>query len=58
VSKTDHKTVKHLEGNIEQTIAEIFVRMDLKRLPSRPSWRTTHLMAKAAVAVYKTMVVL
>jgi hypothetical protein len=31
--------------------------MDLKRLPFLPSWRTMHLMAKAAVAVYETVVV-
>jgi hypothetical protein len=51
----DHKTVKHLEGEIEQAIAEVIVRMGLKRLPILPSRRTMHLMAKAAVAVYEAV---
>ena len=49
----DHKTVKHLEGDIEQAIADVIMRMGLKRLPLLPSRRTMHLMAKAAVAVYE-----
>jgi hypothetical protein len=49
----DHKTVKNLEGDIEQAIAEVIQRMGLKRLPLLPSRRTMHLMAKAAVAVYE-----
>jgi hypothetical protein len=49
----DHKTVQKLEGEIEQAIAEVLVRMGLKRLPLLPARRTMHLMAKAAVAVYE-----
>jgi hypothetical protein len=52
----DHKTVKHLENDIEQAIAEVITRMGLKRLPVLPSRRTMHLMAKAAVAVYEAVV--
>ena len=52
----DHKTVKHLEGELEQAIAEVIMRMRLKRLPLLPSHRTIHLMAKAAVAVYEAVV--
>jgi hypothetical protein len=49
----DHKTVKRLEDDIEQAIAEVIIRLGLKRLPLLPSRRTMHLMAKAAVAVYE-----
>jgi hypothetical protein len=52
----DQKTVKNLEGDIEQAIAEVIVRRGLKRLPLLPSRRTMHLMAKAAVAVYEAVV--
>jgi hypothetical protein len=49
----DHRTVQKLEGEIEPAIAEVIVRMGLKRLPLLPSRRTMHLMAKAAVAVHE-----
>jgi hypothetical protein len=52
----DHRTVQKLEGEIEQAIAEVILRMGLKRLPLLPSRRTMHLMAKAAVAVYEAVV--
>jgi hypothetical protein len=52
----DHTTVRNLEGDIEQAIAEVVIRMSLKRLPLLPSRRTTHLMARAAVAVYEAVV--
>jgi hypothetical protein len=52
----DHKTVKRLEDDIERVIAEVIMRMGLKRLPLLPSRRTMHLMAKAAVAVYEAAV--
>jgi hypothetical protein len=52
----DHQTIKHLECDIEHAIAEVIMRMGLKRLPLLPSRRTIHLMAKAAVAVYQAVV--
>ena len=47
----DHRTVERLEAKVEQAIAEIIVKLGLKNLPLLPSRQTTHLMAKAAVAV-------
>ena len=47
----DPKTVEKLEGKIEEAIAEIIVKMALRKLPLLPSRHTIHLMAKAAVAV-------
>ena len=47
----DHQTVEKLEAKIEEAIADIIVKMGLKRLPLLPSRLTMHLMAKAAVAV-------
>jgi hypothetical protein len=38
---------------IEEAIAEIIVKMGLKRLPLLPARHTMHLMAKAAVTVYE-----
>jgi hypothetical protein len=52
----DHMTIKRLEDDIEQAIAEVIMRIGLKRLPLRPSRRTMHLMSKAAVAVYEAVV--
>ena len=52
----DPKTVEKLEGKIEEAIAEIIVKMGLKKLPLLPSRQTMHLMAKAAVAVYEAAV--
>ena len=49
----DAKTVEKLEAKIEDAIAEVIVMMGQKRLPLKPSHRTLHLMAKAAVAVYE-----
>jgi hypothetical protein len=49
----DHKTVQNLEDEIEKAIAEVVIRMGLRRLPLLPSRRTMPLMAKAAVAVYE-----
>ena len=49
----DPKTVEKLEGKIEEAVAEIIVKMGLRRLPLLPSRHTIHLMAKAAVAVYE-----
>ena len=50
------KIVKKLEREIEGAIAEVIMKMGLKRLPLLPSHQTMHLMAKAAVAVYETAV--
>ena len=50
------KIVKKLEREIEGAIAEVIMKMGLKRLPLLPSNQTMHLMAKAAVAVYETAV--
>jgi hypothetical protein len=52
----DPKIVEKLEGRIEEAVAEIIVKMGVKRLPLLPSRHTMHLMAKAAVAVYEAAV--
>lgn len=41
---------------IEEAIAEIIVKPDIKKLPLLPSRHTMHLMPKAAVAVYEAAV--
>jgi hypothetical protein len=53
VTHMDPKTVEKLEGKIEEAIAEVIVKMGLKKLPLLQSRHTMHLMAKAAVAVYE-----
>ena len=50
------KTVERLEKKIEVAIAEVIMKMGLKKLPLLPSRQTMHLMAKAAVAVYEAAV--
>ncbi len=52
----DPKTVEKMEREIEQAIADVIVRLGLKKLPLLPARRTMHLMAKAAVAVYEAVV--
>ena len=52
----DPKTVEKLEGKIEEAIAEIIVKMGVRKLPLLPSRHKMHLMAKAAVAVYEEAV--
>ena len=52
----DPKTVEKLEGKIEEAIAEIIVKMGVRKLPLLPSRHTMHLMAKAAIAVYEAAV--
>jgi hypothetical protein len=49
----DPKIVEKLEKKIEEAIAEIIVKMGLKKLPLLPARLTMHLMAKAAVTVYE-----
>jgi hypothetical protein len=48
----DPKIVKKLEGKIEEAIAEIIVKMGLKKLPLLPACHTMRQMAKAAAAAY------
>ena len=52
----DPKTVEKLEEKIEKAVAEVIVKMGLKKLPLLPSRHTFQMMAKAAVAVYETAV--
>ena len=52
----DLKTVERLEDRIEEAIAEIIVKIGLRKLPLLPSRHTMNLMAKAAVAVYEAAV--
>ncbi len=52
----DQKIVKRLESEIEKAIAEVIMKMGLKRLPLLPSHQTMHLMSKAAVTAYDTAV--
>ena len=56
MTQMDPKTIEKPERKIEDAIAEIIVKMGLKKLPLLPSRRTMHLMVKPAVAVYKTAV--
>jgi hypothetical protein len=52
----DPKTVKTLEAKIEEAIAQVIVKMGLKKLPLLPDSQTMHLMAKAAVTIYEAAV--
>jgi hypothetical protein len=52
----DHKIVEKLESELEDAIAEIIKRLGPNKLPLKPSPRTMHLMAKAAVTVYEAAV--
>jgi hypothetical protein len=52
----DPKTVEKLEEKVEDAIAEVVVKMGLKKLPLLPSRHTFQMMAKAAVAVYEAAV--
>jgi hypothetical protein len=49
----DQMTVKKLEKNLTEAMADVVGRLGLKRLPMLPSHRTLEMMAKAAVAVYE-----
>jgi len=48
--------VAKLEEVLEQAIADAFESQKLKKLPVKPRAEITHLMAKAAVAVYEGVV--
>jgi hypothetical protein len=52
----DQKTVRNMEKEVEEAIAEVIARLGLRDLPLLPSQQTMHLMAKAAVTVYETAV--
>jgi len=56
VTIMDPMTVEKLEEKIEEAVAEIIVKMGLKKLPLLPARHTMHLMAKAAVTVYEAAV--
>ena len=47
---------KKLEELLEQAIADALDSKKLKKLPVKPRREITHLMAKAAVAVYEGVV--
>lgn len=47
------KTVKSLEGKLEEAIVEVVLKMGLKKLPLLPNRHTFQMMAKAAAAVYE-----
>jgi len=48
--------VEQLEELLEQAIADALESETLKKLPVKPRREITHLMAKAAVAVYEGVV--
>ena len=52
----DRTIVEMLEREIEESLAEILLRLGRKRLPLVPLSRTIHLMAKAATTVYEAAV--
>ncbi len=52
----DEKTVSKLEKELEEAIADVIVRLRLKKLPRLPSQQTIDQMAKAAIEVYESAV--
>lgn len=52
----DPTTIQNLEEQIEEAIAEVFVKLGRNKLPLLPDRRTMHRMAKAAVTVYEAVV--
>jgi len=52
----DQTTVRSLEEQLEEAIAEVIMGRGQKQLPLSPSQQTVHLMAKAAVTVYEAAV--
>jgi len=52
----DEKTVSKLEHELEKAIAQVILKMGLKKLPLLPTSQTMQLMAKAASAVYESAV--
>ena len=51
----EQRTVRRLEKELEDSVAEVIGRLGLRHLPLLPSRRTMHAMAKAAVAVYEAV---
>jgi MinD-like ATPase involved in chromosome partitioning or flagellar assembly len=49
----DQKTVRKLEKQLYEAIAEVICHLGLKKLPLLPSHHTMEMMAKAATAVYE-----
>lgn len=49
----DQAIVEQLEEAIQESIAAAVKRLGTTRLPLKPTKRTLHLMAKAAVTVYE-----
>jgi MinD-like ATPase involved in chromosome partitioning or flagellar assembly len=49
----DPKTVRKLEKELYEAIADVICRMGLQKLPLLPSQHTMEMMAKAAAAVYE-----
>jgi MinD-like ATPase involved in chromosome partitioning or flagellar assembly len=47
------KTVRKLENELTEAIADVILRLGLKKLPLLPSRHTMEMMAKAATAVYE-----
>lgn len=52
----DQKTVRKLEKELYEAIADVICKMGLKKLPLLPSQSTMETIAKAAVAVYEEAV--
>ena len=52
----DQRTVRNLEKELEKAIADVILRLGLKKLPLLPSQHTMEMMAKAATAVYEAAV--
>lgn len=52
----DPKTAETLEEKVEEAIAEVIVKMGLKKLSLLPSRHSFQMMVKTAVAVYEAAV--
>jgi hypothetical protein len=52
----DPKTVRKLEKDLYEAVADVICRLGLRKLPLLPCQRTMEMMAKAATAVYETAV--
>lgn len=52
----DPRTVEKLEEKLKEAIAEVIMKMGLKRLPLLPSDPTLNMMVKATTDVYEVAV--
>jgi len=52
----DAKFARTLVRELDEAIAQVIVRVGLKKLPLPPDRHTMHSMAKAAVAVYEAAI--